>query len=29
MAKKIGKGKCPEALTSPEDKARYERNYMQ
>jgi len=27
--KKLGKGKCPEALTSPEDKARYERNYMQ
>ncbi len=27
--KKPGKGKCPEALTSPEDKARYERNYMQ
>tara|TARA_B110000305_G_scaffold241200_1_gene314365 strand:+ start:2729 stop:3490 length:762 start_codon:yes stop_codon:yes gene_type:complete len=27
--KKSGKGKCPEALTSPEDKSRYERNYMQ
>ena len=27
--KKLGKGKCPKALTSPEDKARYERNYMQ
>ena len=27
--KRLGKGKCPEALTSPEDKARYERNYMQ
>jgi hypothetical protein len=27
--KKLGKGKCPEALTSPEDKARYERHYMQ
>ena len=27
--KKLGKGKCPEALTSPEDKARYERNYLQ
>ena len=29
LLKKLGKGKCPEALTSPEDKARYERNYMQ
>ena len=24
-----GKGDCPPVLTNPEDKARYERNYMQ